>query len=293
MTPRLVRILLALAALWPTPGRTAPPVEVTEITWLQGYRATPEASATEARMAGGLLPFLARAMPQVRQPVVQANARRAWALIAQGDPVCQPSSVRTPEREKIAYFTDTLLGPPQQLIVRRELLKELPRSPFGEVDLQQLLADKHLRGALVDGRSYGSSIDAMLARQPPGRSLTRYAMGDFGSQLLPMLSLSRADYTIGYDAFLGQSQRDNPKLKVLVSQPIAGAGEPVRAGVACPRTPWGLAAIRAIDKAIGTPAGAALLKDESTHWLTPEARQHYSAQFESFFKERAKPSVIR
>ena len=297
LTSRLFKEAAALLLLAGAPAIASAP-DVVQITWLQGYANSSGASATEIRMSGELLAFLGAGWPQVEHTIVQASPRRAWQQIAQGEHVCQPASVRTAEREKLAYFTDTLLGPPMQLIARRDKLPQLPRKASGDVDLERLLADRQLRGALIDGRSYGSYIDAILARQQAasstsGSTVTRYAASDYGSQIFSMLSLGRADYTIGYDAFLSQIQAEEPRGQQLASQAIAGADQLVRAGIACPRTPWGLAAIRGIDRVLGTPAGSALLKNQALHWLTPEARQRYGAQFDAFYRERAKPSVIR
>ena len=97
-----------------------------------------------------------------------------------------------------------------------------------------------------------------------------------------MLRIGRADYTIGYDIALNQDPAGNPHLGQLVSQAIAGASEPTHAGVACPRNAWGRAAIQGIDKVLGTPAGAAMLKEVAERWLTPEARQHYGRSSRPF-----------
>ena len=78
-----------------------------------------------------------------------------------------------------------------------------------------------------------------------------------------------------------------------MSLPIQGASEPMQAGVACPRNAWGLAAIQEIDKRLGTPAGAAMLRESFERWLTPEVRQHYGTRIDAFYRERAKPSVVR
>ncbi|MDY0745113.1 hypothetical protein SNE35_11365 [Paucibacter sp. R3-3] len=268
-------------------------VRVEQITWLSG--ASANSPDTETATIEELHQFIEAAWPQVRYATVRANARRAWQMIALGEHVCQPASVRTPEREKIAYFTDTLIGPPQQLIVRRDRLAAVPRNAAGEADLARLLAEGRLRGLLVDGRSYGRGLDALLAA-PAGASspsLHRFSSSDFGSQIFTMLALNRADWSIDFDNELGLQQREEPQLRQLVSLPVAGAGGMVHAGIACPRTPWGLAAIRGIDRAIGTPAGAALLKRLALNALTPEARQQHARQFDEFYRERAKPSVIR
>ena len=177
------------------------PVET--ITWVSILPARPagkEASSSEDPLSDRIQPFVAQHWPQVKHVVVQANPRRIWRMIGNGDKVCQVPSIRTPEREKIAYFSNTFLGPPMQLIVHRDLLPRLPRNAQGEVELAKLLANTELHGALIDGRSYGGFIDAQLARMPHrGSSLTRYSAADYGSKLLPMLGKGRMDYTIDYE----------------------------------------------------------------------------------------------
>lgn len=290
-----VSLALALLVSVVTRQVSAEPVRVDSIIWLSGDRLPSDKSgkADSTQIAPSLVAFMQAQWPEVQHSIVHANALRAWQLIASGEHVCQPSSVRTPEREKLAYFTNTLLGPPQQLIVRRDKLAALPRNAAGEVDLARLLADERLRGALVDGRSYGSYIDTLLAQRPANKAIAPYAVSDFGSKIMAMLGMDRADYAIGYDAALSQDRESNPLLNQLVTQAIAGASEPVLVGVACPRTAWGLAAIQGIDQVLGTLAGAAMLRQVAERWLTPETRQLYGARLDAFYKERAKPSVIR
>lgn len=232
-------------------------------------------------------------MPQARHELINANAKRSWQMIAGGERACQISAVRTPERQKIAYFTNTLLGPPMQLIARRDKVAALPRNAAGEVELERVLADATLRGALVDGRSYGSFLDARIAARPGTAAVKLYGARDFGSQLLAMLAADRADWTITFDLTLHQSADAERLTALLQSLPVAGASEPMIAGIACPRTPWGLATIRAADAAIGTPAGAQMLRESLDRWTTPEVRQHYAAQIDAFYRERARPAVIR
>ncbi len=284
-------LLLALPAFAQEPAQA--PARLDSITWLSGEAAEPGAKPFAQVLVG----FLQARWPEVRHTVIQANARRSWQMVGSGEHACQVSSVRTPEREKLAFFTDTLIGPPQQLIVRRDKAALLPRNAAGEVELARLLTDERLRGALVDGRSYGDLIDAQLEKLPPQHNaqLVRYASSDFGSRILPMLGRDRADYTIGYDVSLSRPAPDGGPLPSvgLMSVPIAGASASVRAGVACPRNAWGLAAIQHIDKLLATPAGVAMLREETERWLTPETRQRYGARLDEFYRERARPSVIR
>ncbi len=242
-----------------------------------------------------LVAFLQARWPEARHVIIQANTRRAWQMIGNGEHACQVSSVRTPERGKLALLAGTLIAPPQQLIVRRDKAAQLPRNRAGEVDLARLVADERLHGALTDGRSYGDLVDAQLEKLQHSPNLVRYTASDFGSRMLTMLDKGRADYTIGYDVSLSQALAEGGPLPsvTLTSLPIAGASAPVRAGVACPRNAWGLMVIQHIDKLLSTPAGVALLRQEAERWLSPETRQHYGPRLDEFYRERARPSVIR
>jgi len=287
----LRRALALLLALAPCAAALAAegqdPMAVDRITWL-----TSDSTAPAVRNAHGVTDRIVRYLkvwwPGVTHEVVVANAKRSWQMIQDGQSVCRANMVRTPEREKQAYFINTQLTPPPQLVVRRDRLVRLPRTASGEVLLPQLLADNSLRGALVDGRSYGPAIDEMLEHRPAGSTVTLYSPRDFGGRILQMVLLDRADYSIEPDMAL--VMLGDPK--DLVTVPIRGASDLVMAGIACPRTPWGLAAIRGIDRAYGRPEGAANLREGLMHWLTPETQAHYATQFDQFYRERSKPSKI-
>ncbi|HEY4081152.1 MAG TPA: hypothetical protein VGM81_10665 [Burkholderiaceae bacterium] len=269
-------------------------VTVESITWLSAHEPAVDERQRNERLNDMMVAFMRTQWPEVQHHLVQANPRRGMQLLMAGETVCLPTAVRTPEREEQAYFTNSVLSPPPQLIVRRDKLSALPRNAAGEVDLARLLADPTLHGGLIEGRSYGPTLDAMLARKPANQPApVLYSGGDFGSKLLPMMALGRVDYTIEYELVLNTTDFDRKLTGALQSVPIQGAGDLVVAGVACPRNPWGLAAITEIDKRLGTPAGAAMLRQAQEHLMSLESRQRYAARLDAFFRERAHPSLIR
>ena len=239
------------------------------------------------RPADVIATWLQAHLPGVELKPTIANAERSWTLIRQGEKACAANAVRLAEREKLAYFSTIWLMPPPQLVVRRERRDALPLDTHGAVDLPALLADASLRGVVAQARSYGAALDTLLA----GGSQLRRVMGaDFGSNLLPMLLQDRADYTVEYPnvlaALAGQRGGDLP----LVALPVKGAIEPVASGVACPRTPWGHAAIRLIDAALGTPAGATMLREALQLSLPADTQRAYRDAFDAHFQRRAKPT---
>lgn len=290
--PRLLHRLLAacllgtaLAASAAGAQGAAPapdgPVRVEHILWLQG---------STARM-NPIVAYLKEQLPGIRHEMLDANSVRSWQMIQRGEPACRPSTVRTRAREAEAYFADTMLAPPPELVLRRDKLHLLPRDAEGAADLRTLLAQKRLRGAFARGRSFGDLVDALLAaeQQKKNPMLADYATAAWGERMRDMLARDRTDYLIDSPGALTQLQAQGLAAQDYLALPIHGATAPLLLGIACPRNDWGRAAIQAIDQALGTPAGAARLREIGKDWFSAEDRERYSPQIEQFFQRRSKP----
>ncbi|WP_457425988.1 hypothetical protein [Roseateles sp. P5_E7] len=293
MWPRRFTAALALVAAGvgglPPAAAAGEAVAVERITWLFGNTLSQSPTSGIARPADDLLAWLERRLPQVGHERRMANAKRTWALIESGEPVCAASAVRQPARERQAHFSNTGLMPPPQLIVRQSRVAELPRDDAGHVDLIRLVRQQRWHGAVVQGRSYGAELDAQLAALLGSDTLHRYSSGDFGSNILPMLLQSRADFTVEYANALLLVAATYPEAAQFVALPIAHAAAPITVGVACPRTPWGRAAIQLVDAALGTPEGSAMLRALLEEGLPAQTRREYAAQFDAFFAARSRP----
>lgn len=276
--------MLVAAGLWAACGLAQPAVD--RITWLAGDTLASRGSRPSDR----LLDWLTARLPGITHERVVANAKRSWALIERGEPVCHASAVRSPPREALAYFSNTWPMPPVQLVVRREQVAALPLDAAGQVDLAALLANTRLQGVLVHGRSYGAPLDAQLEKGAPLGTVQRITSGDFGSNLLPMLLQGRADYALEYPNALAAAALQRPDVAGLALLPIRGNTELVTSGIACPRTPWGQAAIRRIDAVLGTPEGAALLRETLLSELPADSRRTYRDALDAFFQRRAQPT---
>lgn len=272
-----------LAALCTVTG--AQPV-VDRITWLAGDTAP----GRGARPSDRLIDWVGARLPGIAHERVVANAKRSWMLIERGDTVCHASAVRSAQRETLAYFSNTWPMPPLQLVVRADRAAALPLDAAGQVDLPALLADRRLHGVLVHGRSYGPVLDAQLERRAGLGTVQRVTAGDFGSNLLPMLLQGRADYALEYPNALAAVAQNRPEVTSLTTLPIRGATEPVISGVACPRTPWGQAAIRRIDAVLGTPEGATMLREGLQAELPADSRRRYRELIDSFYQQRSQPT---
>ena len=236
-----------------------------------------------------------------KHEVLIANVKRSWRMVEDGEPACHLGVLRTPEREAVAYFFDTHLIPPHQLMVRRSALPKLPRLPDGDADLEKIWAEKQLRGAIVAGRSYGRALDALLAKRPAG-VIDEYTTSDFGGNMLSMIAIGRADYTIEFDFVLANQQElravtgagsvgsaggasGNGKVSTadLVSVPIEGFSSPVISGIACPRNAWGKRTIEQIERVLSTPQARQFMRDEFISHLSPEAKARYGPRIDAFY----------
>ncbi|MDT8998457.1 hypothetical protein RQP53_04115 [Paucibacter sp. APW11] len=255
----------------------APAVE--HIIWLQADASKPNP----------IVAYLAKQLPEIKHEPLATNALRSWQMIERGEHACRPTTVRTAAREAQAYFADTMLAPPAELIVRRDKLTALPRNAAGEVDLETLLRQGRLQGAYLRGRSFGERIDSLLQAQASNKSLTDYATAGFGTRLQDMLAHGRSDYLIDAQGALEQMRRRELAADDFVGLPIQGSTAPLVLGIACPRTPWGLAAIRTIDRTLGTPAGAEMLRQTGRAWLDADTAERLRPQFDEFYLRRSKP----
>ncbi|WP_082551449.1 TIGR02285 family protein [Massilia sp. Root351] len=234
--------------------------------------------------------FILARWPHTEHRFIYANARRTWEMLGRGEQVCFAAALRTPDRERIAYFSDANRLPPPSLVVRSDTLPAIPLNSAGEANLTALLAQGALRGLVVDKRSYGEFADQAIAQRPAPSGLHTTAAGNYGKNIFKMIAAGRTDYTLDYDFAFAYERARAPELATLATVPVAGSGAPVTAGFACPRTPWGRAAIIRIDRLLGTREGAAALVRAQSSWQTESSRQRYAADTAEFARRRARPS---
>lgn len=285
---RIVLIFLVLSCTDPLRAQ-----EKTIVTWM--LQDLPPASILiNDRPTDGILDRLLgtiiRNWPEAEHRMLPANPNRTWSMIAAGEPVCAINGVRSPERERVAYFANAYLAPPLQLVVRKSFADRLPLNANGEVRLRLLLAQENTRGLSPEKRSYGQQIDTWLAAAPPTTGFRRFNPGSFGGHALVMIARDRADYTFEYDFVLAYQQKQDRDLAGLRSLPIENATAPLLAGVACPRNEWGRATITRVDQIIARHAPTAEYQDNFSRWLTPETLRRYYPAMQTFYQQRRQPT---
>jgi uncharacterized protein (TIGR02285 family) len=241
-------------------------------------------------IADQIVLYISAHWPDAEHRFIYANPKRTWLMIERGEQACVVAALRNAERDKLAYFVNTNLVPPLQLVAQESTLPRLPLNAHGEADLQKLLADPVLRGIVVERRSYGAAVDELLARRPANSRLETTSVGDYGRNVLKLVVHGRVDYTLDYDYALQYASKSEPEVGALKTVPIAQNNKPMLGGIACPRNAWGMATVKRIDQIVGTPEGAAAMIKAQNSWHTPASQQRYAAQISEFQRQRAKPT---
>jgi len=235
--------------------------------------------------------ILAPQMPDVPFTIRHANIKRIWKELLSGAPVCSSALYYRREYAASTYFTPTFVSAPPVVAVWPETVSSVPGSTRGVAQLP-LLMHSGLKGAAISGRNYGDVVNAMIARRPGDSSLTLLESSGSSARGIEMLVQRRVEYLI---VFASEFEEPNAPRQARVDRPrllpIEGAEVMVRAGVVCPRTPWGLMAMRRLDAVLSTPTSVAQLRLAQDELLVPSDRKRYAAQVQDFFKARAHPMM--
>ena len=241
-------------------------------------------------MADQIVKYLIARWPESPHRFLYANPNRVWSMIAAGERVCFTGALRTPERDRYAYFRNTYLLPAPALIFRPEVLAALPLNARGEAEPAALMNSPDLRGLVIETRAYGRAVDALLKNPAASPNVKRIAASNYGKSIFTMLAINRADYTIDYDFALTHAASTDSQLAGLKVLPLAGANDLIVGGIACPRTDWGRAAIQKIDALLASREGSSVLAQAQARWISKESAQRYEEPMREFFKHLETPA---
>lgn len=201
----------------------------------------------------GFLRLLIQQLPQYRHEFLDAGFPRFEALVRQGQTLCSPLHVSTPERLGWLYFTHVhppLVSRQLAVIARRELAPRFERFERAgrQVPLAELL-QSDLVGLLPRDRAFGPKIDAAL--QAAGSKAPKSVVAGRHMHLLAMLLAQRMDYTLDYPSAADEYLKSQglPSTE-LIKLPVQEGISTQLATYACSRTPEGRKQIEAIDQAV-------------------------------------------
>jgi len=175
----------------------------------------------------------------------EMSMTRGWMEMPKLENACMYNKVKTPERQKVGYFSQypITLYPPLRLIVRSED-ESLYLSEF---DVSSIQASQQMRYALAKNRSYGV-LDAQIENK---KQWLFFRDGSNSiEKLLEMLSLNRIDGFIEYADTVNAYILEHKAGLNVSSVPIKGVSKPSPGYIVCSKTDYGQKLINAIDKAM-------------------------------------------
>ncbi|MEJ5999281.1 hypothetical protein [Paucibacter soli] len=284
-------VALALAAICSTTVRADAELTWAVVDWPPAFLLPKgQVPASVAELGEGqfdaLFKELAKRMPGYLHRPELVNSARLWRKLGSGHAICAGALRKSAERLESAYFTPAVLLAPVSLVVRTSEAGAYLGAD-GRASMAELNSKSGLRGGLEAARSYGAALDALLAGP---QALPRDTTSRVG-QLTELVAIGRYDFTLEYAHVVEYLQRTGRTKVELSSLPLKEADEWETGYMVCPRTPWGLAAVTAIDKAIRQACAAASFREAYLRWLPPSMRQPRQAAMDAFCDARAQGGV--
>lgn len=231
-----------------------------------------------------LLAMLTERMPEYDHSIQRVNRARALQMLREPGFNCDPTLLRTPERDQFIHFSLPSMGTLSNgLIIRKQDQKLI--EPFlveDHVDLKALLASQPEKLGMVAERSYSTPIDDILRDTPRDRLAPHYGV-DAVRSLLQMQFLGRLKWLLGYWPEVRYlSQELGQPLDDLVFYPIQGVAEYQFIHVGCSRTVLGEQAIAHINQLL-LDMRRDVLPPLYAQWLDPQTREVYMEDARHFF----------
>ncbi len=231
-----------------------------EIRWF--LKPFPPVTILEGPLPGrGLvadfLRTLADRMPEYRHRYEPSGGARALGLMAQGEPACYPSLLKSPAREAVLVFSRPMaVSLPHHVVVRVDRVDRMLQyiTPLGTIDVVRLLADGTLATTLTEQRVFPPQIAGPLHALTDQPHVNR-ANGDFSAPYR-QLAAGWIDYLFAFPSEVTwQIGQINPAFESDVAYlPIDGMPPFLTIHTGCTKGPWGrevIARIDAVLRAIG------------------------------------------
>ena len=228
--------------------------------------------------------FFAERLAEYEHRKVVMTLSRLIESARNGEDYCYCNLRRTPEREKLFYFSNvTAVTPGPRLYVRKESpIRDLAVNET--VSLEALLGSGKYSGVAETGRSFGPEASRIFKDH---ESSVRLQVCPDVAQKYLMVQNNRVDFFIEYPFVLQSYVKSAGKKQDLVSLKIEEHDPYVLSYVACTRTDFGKRVIARINEVLraakGTDAHRELF-ETPVRDLDEEARKEYDELYGRFLE---------
>ncbi len=228
------------------------------------------------------LRYLTERTPEYAHRRESSSMSRVFGLMQQGQPVCHPSLLKTPEREAFVDFS----GPvefvlPHHIVVRSDRVSRLApyRNADGAVDVGRLMKDSGLVTTYQEKRGYPPVVSAALKASAGQKHIIETSADDEGP--FRQLSAGWIDYIVAYPDEVNWFSEtlkltDTAKFEYL---PIAGLDEYVIGHVGCTKGPWGRKVVDRVDEIVAKAGTRPEWVEAEARLLDPAAARRFEEVF--------------
>lgn len=216
---------------------------------------------------------------------VTTNITRHFYKFKQGEKVCSVGLYKTPEREEFMYFSiPSFITLPPVIIIKKTNLGKFNNQSM--VSLDAILDSKTLMIGLAKDRSYGNTLDGILAGHKGQGNLVEIAGQELSLNLFKMLMLDRLDGLIGLPEealYQAEQMGIRDQFVTLTLSENQHNYDGWMSAVGCSKTPWGKEIIGKINTVLLAQRPTARYRAAYERWLDANSIEQYHRAYQDVF----------
>ena len=220
-----------------------------------------------------LLGELKTQLPDYDHQMVEMNNMRYEQLAMAGKNVCKVYYFKTPERERVLYFSRPATVFLSNHIVMRRDKAALLGYP-ARLSLLQLMQDPRFDGSFIEGRSYGNQNDNIIRRFKDRAYLHSNVTSN--QNLFEFLYLGRTDYILEFPAVQAFFEHTLSIQPEFVNIAIEEAAPYNITYVTCVRNAWGLRVIGRVNQTLRRITATPDYRAAMLRWYRPADQKQLS-----------------
>lgn len=226
------------------------------------------------------------AMPEYKHAVKRIPIKRFAEQMKTGkDCICVYGMIKTPDREKWAFFSH----PCRIVMPRMIVIRKIDLAKFGggsAVSLSRLIKNDKLTLLLKKGTRYGERIDNILNKNLGLDNITYLYSDELGRQALKMLMTRRGDYFLSLSSTIYDAKKLGYADKIELI-PIKDETY-MTACVACSKNEIGRQVIEKVNSMLRKEIASGKIYQILSRWVPDKMRLEFKREYEALLVEPLK-----